>query len=110
MKQLVLKTTEESSNEWIGTETVKTCFGYFEFRHGYPTYDTAVDLIDLITFNRAVETYLMQMPGVSTFHMRKALAEIGARRCNDFVIWETLMDAKTVLLAGHSETVSGMNF
>jgi hypothetical protein len=27
----------EDSHGWIGTETVKTRFGSFEFRNGYPT-------------------------------------------------------------------------
>ena len=42
---------------WIGTETVKTRFGDFEFKNGYPTAEATDKLYELRTFNRAVESY-----------------------------------------------------
>ena len=57
---------------WIGTETVKTRFGDFEFKNGYPTPAAADALLDQLKFNRAIEVYLTQMPAV-------AIIEIAAR-------------------------------
>jgi hypothetical protein len=41
---------------WIGTETVKTRFGDFEFKNGYPTAEATDKLYELRTFNRAIES------------------------------------------------------
>ena len=37
---------------WLGTETLKTRFGHFEFKDGYPVGDTAERLRELQTLNR----------------------------------------------------------
>jgi hypothetical protein len=52
----------ENSHGWIGTETVATRLGDFEFANSYPVGDVAERLRDALVFNRAVETYLVQMP------------------------------------------------
>lgn len=53
------------SHGWIGTETVKSRVGTFEFRNSYPAGDAAQQLRDALVFNRAVEVFLVQMPPVS---------------------------------------------
>src|SRR5262245_19353801 len=93
---------------WIGTETVGTRLGKFEFQGGYPTEDAAARLADTLFFNRAVEVYLAQMPAVSWFHVWKGVGETPSAAPNQVVIWETLMDAETVLLTGNTETVYGL--
>ncbi|MGA8134886.1 MAG: DUF1254 domain-containing protein, partial [Pseudomonas gingeri] len=95
---------------WIGTETVQTPVGKFDFKDGYPTDKSTKQLGDVLRFNRAVEVYLDQMPAVSVFQIRKGLAAGGAREANQFIIWETLMNARTLLLTGNSETVYGQTF
>jgi len=111
MKNQVPKTSAQNGTHgWIGTETVETRFGTFEFNGGYPTADSTHSLGELLVFNRAIEVYLSQMPGVSTFHVRKGLSDFGARGYNQFVIWETLMDAETLLVTGNSELVYGLSF
>ena len=50
---------------WLGTETLKTRLGDFEFKNGYPAGDTAQRLGDLHTLNRATEVYLTQLMPVS---------------------------------------------
>ncbi len=95
---------------WIGTETVKTRFGDFEFRNGYPTQAAADALYDQLTFNRAIEVYLTQMPAVAIIESRHGVRDFGAKRSNQVVIWETLMDAETLVLTANTETVYGMGF
>ncbi len=102
--------SENPTHNWIGTEAIKTRFGNLEFRRGYPTGDSVDNLEELQAFSRAVELYLSQLPAVSAFHIRKGLADFGAGRPDQFVIWETLMDAQTLLLNGSPETVYGMSF
>src|SRR5262245_15819126 len=93
---------------WIGTETVKTRFGDFEFKGGYPTAATATALLDQLTFNRAVEVYLAQIPPVAIYETQQGLANFGAKTVNQVVIWEQLMDARTRWRTANTETVYGI--
>ena len=93
------------SHGWIGTETVMTRLGNFEFKGGYPTDDSAQRLADQRAYYRAVEVYLAQMPVVSMYNVWKGAANAGRGIPNQVVLWETSVDARTVLLTGNSETV-----
>jgi hypothetical protein len=96
------------SHGWIGTETVRSRVGDFEFKNSYPAGDSAQRLRDTLAFNRAVEAYLVQLPGVSWYRVWKGTAEASTGAANQMVIWETLMDSQTILLTGNTETVYGL--
>src|SRR6185369_16151815 len=96
------------SHAWTGTGTLTTRAGDFEFKNSYPAGDASRKLRDALVFNRAVEAYLVQMHGVSWFHVSKGISEAGPGVPNQMVIWETLMDAQTLLLTGNTETVYGL--
>ena len=91
---------------WIGTETVKTRFGDFEFKNGYPTPEAAEALLDQLKFNRAIEVYLTQIPGrrhhrIAARHPRLRSQDAPTRSSSG----NTLMDAETLLLTANTETV-----
>ncbi len=90
---------------WLGTETLKTQSGDFAFKGGYPDGDTAERLLDLQTVNRATNVYLTQLMPVSEIALRQGLRAFGAKKPNQVVIWEQLMDARTILLTANTETV-----
>ena len=90
---------------WLCSETLATRSGDFEFVNGYPTDDTAQRLRDLQLFNRATEVYLTQLMPVSEMALRQGLRAFGASKPTQVVVWEQLMDAKTVLLTANTETV-----
>ena len=90
---------------WINTETVKTPFGDFEFKNGYPAGDSAERLLEQLKLNRAIEVYLTQMMPVSEIAVREGLRAFGATKPTQLVIWEKLMDARTILLTANTETV-----
>ena len=99
------KETDKDSHGWIGTETLKTRFGEFEFKNGYPTADAAEALLEQLKFNRAIDVYLTQIPSVGITAEHIGLADFGAKRSHQMIIWETLMDAETILLTANTETV-----
>ena len=99
---------QPGSHSWLGTETLKTPLGDFEFRNSYPAGDSTQRLREALLFNRAVEAYLVQMHGVSWYRVWKGVAEAGSGAPNQLVIWETLMDSATLLLTGNTETVYGL--
>ena len=93
---------------WLGTETLKTRSGNFEFKGGYPTPEAAKALHEQLVINRAAEVYLSQMPAVAIAQSCKGFRAAGAGGSEPFVIWESLMDAKTLLLTANTETVYGL--
>ncbi len=98
------------SHGWLCTETLRTPFGEFEFKNGYPTPASAQALLDQLKFNRAIEAYFTQLPALGVFESRRGVREFGAKRPNQVIIWETLMDAQTLVLTANTETVYGMGF
>ena len=104
----MLKTQVSSTFEphgWINSETLKTRFGEFEFKDGYPAGDTAERLFEVQKLNRAIEVYLTQMMPVSDVAVREGLRAFGQKTPQQVVVWEDLMDAGTVLLTANTETV-----
>src|SRR5262245_5299101 len=103
-------TTPADRHGWIGTEVVHTRFGDFAFENGYPTREAADALLDQLVFNRAIEVYLTQIPPVAIIETRRGLRTFGARRPNQVVVWEHLMDSQTLLLTANTETVYALGF
>jgi hypothetical protein len=103
-----VRTQPAESHDWLGTETLNTRLGEFDFTNSYPAGDAAQRLRDALVFNRAVETYLTQMPTVSWLHVWRGVADAGEGKPNQVVIWESLMDSATLLLTGNTETVYGL--
>jgi len=93
---------------WVNTETLKTRYGDFEFRNGYPVGDATARLLETQKLNRAIEVYTTQMMRVSETAVREGMRAFGAKTPQQLVIWESLMDAKTVLLTANTETVYAM--
>src|SRR5215470_13454961 len=96
---------EAEPHGWVNNQTVKTRYGDFEFRNGYPVGDAAARLLDVQKLNRAVEVYTTQMMRVSEIALREGMRAFGSRTPQQVVIWENLMDAKTILLTANTETV-----
>src|SRR5262245_53180484 len=111
MPQLQSQSQPQSATDahgWINNETVRTRFGDFEFRNGYPTRESAEALHDQLKFNRAIEVYLTQIPAVAVMETRRGIRRFGVDKSNKVIIWETLMDARTLVLTANTETVYGL--
>ena len=108
MATLLTRTAWPTRVGWFGTETVTTRLGPFDFTNSYPGAKATRQLRDALLFNRAVEAYLVQMPGVSWYRVWKGVAEAGSGMPNQVVLWENLMDGATLLLTGNCETVYGL--
>ena len=100
----------KDSHRWIGSETINTRFGNFEFKNGYPTAEATDKLYELRTFNRAVEAYLHCVTIMSMFYMQKGLTDFGLDAANKFLIFENRLDAQSLYLTPNTESVYGMQF
>lgn len=100
--------TDAERHGWINGGTVTTRFGEFAFENGYPTGAAAAALREQLVLNRAVEVFLAQLPAVGVMAHRCGMQAFGASRSSQMIIWESLMDAATLLLTANTETVYGM--
>ena len=96
---------QELDPGWLGSETLESRFGDFQFEGGYPAGDTADRLFEIQTLSRAIEVYQNQLMRVSEAALDEGLRAFGATKPTQVVIWENLMDAATVLLTANTETV-----
>lgn len=103
-------TAAQDTHHWIGTETVKSRVGSFDFKGGYPTPAAADKLHELLVFNRAIEVYLQNISAVSMFKFRKGLGDFGVKAPNQIAIWSELLDANTLLLTPNGDTVYTISF
>lgn len=108
MAPVETQNAQQDEHGWLCTENLKTRFGDFAFRNGYPDGDTAQRLFELQKLNRAVEVYTTQLMRVADLSTREGLRAFGAGRANQLVIWEGLMGPDTVLLTANTETVYGI--
>lgn len=86
-------------------DEVETRIGTLKFFDGIPTKETATLLHDNLDFMRGVETFLSGIPATSMEGLRRGLANMGAKNCNQAVIFDQLMDSNPIFLTGNTDTV-----
>lgn len=85
-------------------DTVDTSIGALHLKDGFPTPDAAAAIYDNLDRSRALQAYLLGLPIVNQIAMRNALAKYGPVNQTD-VIWEQLVDPRTVELTANDNTV-----
>ena len=83
---------------------VETSIGTLSLSDGYPDADTAQKVYDNLDRSRALQAYLLAIPIVNQAGMRASLREFGPDNQTN-VIWENLVDSKTVELTANDNTV-----
>jgi hypothetical protein len=71
---------------------------------GFPNPDTVEKIYDNLDRSRALQAYLLALPIVNQASMRDSLRQFGPDNQTD-VIWEELVDSKTVELTANDNTV-----
>ena len=85
-------------------DTLETSIGTLHLRDGFPTPDTVETIYDNLDRSRALQAYLLGIPMVNQAGMRDSLRTFGPDNQTD-VIWETLVDPKTVELTANDNTI-----
>ena len=85
-------------------DEVETSLGTLNLRDGYPLPETVQAIYDNLDRSRALQAYLLGIPIVNQVAMRNALRAYGPDNQTD-VIWESLVDSKTVELTANDNTV-----
>ncbi|MBS0521599.1 MAG: DUF1254 domain-containing protein [Proteobacteria bacterium] len=85
-------------------DTVETSIGTLHLSDGYPDPATVAKVYDNLDASRALQAYLLALPIVNQASMRDTLRKFGPDNQTD-VIWETLVDSRTVELTANDNTV-----
>jgi len=88
---------------------VNTRIGTLEFFDGVPTEATTQKVYDQLDFSRGVEVFLNGIPGASLVALRRGLREVGAVD-GTIGIWDELLDGKSLLLTGNTESVYALTW
>jgi hypothetical protein len=85
-------------------DKVETSIGTLKLHYGYPDDATTRKVYDNLDRSRALQAYLLALPIVNQAGMRATLRKFGPDNQTD-VIWEDLVDSKTVELTANDNTV-----
>ncbi|WP_395665480.1 DUF1254 domain-containing protein [Methylocella sp.] len=85
-------------------DRVDSSIGTLQLHDGVPAPETADKIYDNLDRSRALQAYLLGLPIVNQIAMRNALRDYGPVNQTD-VIWERLVDSKTVELTANDNTV-----
>ena len=86
-------------------DTVETRIGTLGFSDGRPDDATVQRVYDNLDFMRGVDTFLNFIPATSIEGLRKGMAEVGATRSNQVIVFDDLMDSNPLFLTGNTDTV-----
>jgi len=85
-------------------DKVETSIGTLRLSDGVPDTETAKKIYDNLDRSRALQAYLLAFPIVNQASMRATVRTFGPQNYTD-VIWENLVDSKTVELTANDNTV-----
>ncbi|HEY9113734.1 MAG TPA: hypothetical protein VIN10_03485, partial [Bacteroidales bacterium] len=85
-------------------DKIESSIGTLNLNYGYPEEETVKKIYDNLDRSRALQAYLLGFPIVNQAGMRATLNEFGPSNYTD-VIWEDLVDSKTVELTANDNTI-----
>ena len=100
-----MKMTAKTPGQITTPDKVDTPAGLFEFFDGVPTKYTVDSIYDYVDRARAVEVFINMMPMVSMANIRKGQRDMGATESNQILIWDELMDSKSLVLTGNNTSL-----
>lgn len=87
----------------ISANKVETRFGALKFFDGFPDKETTAKLFDNLDFQRGVQSYLLGIPAVSLVALKKGIEQFGPAN-STLIVFENLMNAKSLFLTGNTNT------
>ena len=89
----------------ITPDKVETSIGTLDFTDGVPSRGTADKVYDFMDTSRAADAFLKGMPAASVAALIEGAHSLGAVEVNQVMIFDGLMNAKSLFLTGNSATV-----
>jgi hypothetical protein len=96
--------TAEIPPSLVTPDKVESRLGTIEFKDGVPSKETAEKLYDNLDFTYACRAFMDNLRGVSILAFRKGLESVGVKD-NEVIVFEQLMDAKSLFLTANADTI-----
>jgi hypothetical protein len=90
-------------------DKVESRIGPLEFRDGVPSKATTEKVYDNLDFTYAYRAFMDNLRGVSVHALRKGMMSVGMKD-NEVIVFEQLMDAKSLFLTANADTIYVMGF
>jgi hypothetical protein len=90
-------------------DKVETRIGTLKFVDGFPDTETTQKIYDNLDFQRAVQSFLIAMPGASEVAIRQGIRNFGPDN-QTVLLFETLMDSKSLFLTANTESIYGWDW
>lgn len=87
------------------SNSVKTSIGELKFIDGAPLPETASKVYDYLDTSRAMDAFLKGMPGASLKGLLDGARSLGAVEAHEVIVFDKLMDSKSLFLTANSSTV-----
>jgi hypothetical protein len=100
-----MKMTTPIPDSIVTPESVDTRLGKLNFFDGFPDDATSEKIYDNLDFMRGVDAFLNAMPGASVEAIRAGLASQGANDNQTILIFEDLMDSRSLYLTGNTRPI-----
>ena len=85
-------------------DTIESSIGTLKLHYGYPDEATTQTIYDNLDRSRALQAYMLAIPIVNQAAMRASIRKFGPDNQTD-VLWENLVDSRTVELTANDNTV-----
>lgn len=99
------KYTTEIPEGIVTPDKVETSIGRLDFTDGVPSRETADKVYDFMDTARAADAFLKGMPAASLDAMLKGNQSLGAVEPHQVVLFDGLMDAKSLFLTANTSTI-----
>ena len=101
----VAQVSQETLDSISTPDKVETSIGTLEFLDGAPRPETAEKVYDYLDTTRAMNTFLKGMPGASLKALIDGAHSLGAVEANEVMIFDKLMDSRSLFLTGNTSTL-----
>ncbi|MBY5454384.1 MULTISPECIES: DUF1254 domain-containing protein [Rhizobium] len=88
----------------VTPDKVESRLGTLDFKDGVPSKATAEKLYDNLDFTYAYRAFMDNLRGVSIRGFRKGLESVGVKD-NEVIVFEDLMDARSLFLTANADTI-----
>ncbi len=86
-------------------DRVETSIGTLKFADGVPSRETADKVYDFMDTSRAADAFLKGMPAASVAALIEGAHSLGAVEVNQVLLFDGLMNARSLFLTGNSSTL-----
>jgi len=105
-----MKMTTDIPASITAPDKVKTSIGTLKYFDGVPDQATVEKAYDYLDRSRAVEAFLNCIPAMSMYSIREGQRNAGQDASNKVIIFDTLLDSKSLFLTANTSTMYALGF